>query len=437
MTSPRRFESDLPALLADLYLAGTPTYRDDLLRQTARVRQRPAWTFPERWLPMELVTTRVPTTRMPWRQIGVLALLVLLIAAAVVGYAASRQTRLPAPFGPAANGLVAYSSGGDIYGADPMTGIATAIVSGPEVDGDPRFSRDGTKLAFERQLDQGRSQVYVAQADGTGLTLVTPEPLFLTTSVLGEHWDRYQFSPDGQTLLIATSENGVPGITIAQSDGSGLRRLNVGMAVFEPSFRPPDGAEILFVGRQSGGTHGLYAIDPTDGVVRPIVEPSTIFDVAGANWSPDGSQIAYWRWGGSSSAEGLTAHTRVVSADGRVDRELPSPPGAVWNAGSEWSNDGTRLFVVRGYTSFYDDVRPVVIPADGSSPGIEIPYQGIVNDECCATWEWAPDDSKILGTPADATGQPRQQVIVDPLTSEFRQAPWSSTSDPAWQRVAR
>ena len=46
MTSPRRFEQDLPALLAGLYLAGTPDYRDDIVQQTARVRQRPAWTFP-------------------------------------------------------------------------------------------------------------------------------------------------------------------------------------------------------------------------------------------------------------------------------------------------------------------------------------------------------------------------------------------------------
>jgi hypothetical protein len=51
MNSPQRIEQDLPALLADLYLAGTPDYRDDIVRETARVRQRPPWTFPERWLP--------------------------------------------------------------------------------------------------------------------------------------------------------------------------------------------------------------------------------------------------------------------------------------------------------------------------------------------------------------------------------------------------
>ena len=52
MTSERRFEQELPALLDDLFMGPMPTYRDRLLRQTARTRQRPAWSFLERWLPM-------------------------------------------------------------------------------------------------------------------------------------------------------------------------------------------------------------------------------------------------------------------------------------------------------------------------------------------------------------------------------------------------
>ena len=87
MTSPRRFEHDLPALLADMYVAGTPDYRDDLVQQVARVRQRPAWTFPERWLPMDLTTKAVPgAPRVPWRIVGVLALLAVLLAAMLAVY---------------------------------------------------------------------------------------------------------------------------------------------------------------------------------------------------------------------------------------------------------------------------------------------------------------------------------------------------------------
>jgi Tol biopolymer transport system component len=436
MTTDRHLERDLPAILGEIAMGRYPDYIDDVLVTTAQRRQRPAWTFPERWLPVELVTSRVGTTRMPWRQIGVLALIALLLATAIVGYVASQQTRLPAPFGPARNGHVVFADNGDIYSVDPRTSVALAIVSGPETDLDPRFSRDGTKAVFERRLDDGKSLVFVVEANGGGLTQVTPEPLVLTKSVLGEHWDRFQFSPDGQTVVIASSEHGVPGITIAQSDGSGIREVAVPpLAATEPSFRP-DGSEILFVADGlPGKSHGIFAVNATSGTVRTIVEPSSEFDLAIANWSPNGAQIAYTRWGGP--AEGLTVHTRIISADGKGDRELPAPHDALWSSGSEWSNDGTRLLMWRGYTPTFDeDVRVAVVPADGSSPGTEIPYAGIINAGCCAAWEWAPDDSKILGTPIDSNGEPLQQVIVDPVARVIATAPWTTTSDPTWQRLA-
>ncbi len=49
--------------------AGRPDYRDDLFRRTARTRQRPAWTFIERWLPMTFITARhsaAPPLRAAW-----------------------------------------------------------------------------------------------------------------------------------------------------------------------------------------------------------------------------------------------------------------------------------------------------------------------------------------------------------------------------------
>jgi hypothetical protein len=42
MTSDRRFEEGVPRLLDDLYVGPMPAYRDQLLQQTARIRQRPA-----------------------------------------------------------------------------------------------------------------------------------------------------------------------------------------------------------------------------------------------------------------------------------------------------------------------------------------------------------------------------------------------------------
>ena len=433
MTSERHLERDLPAILGEIATGRYPDYIDDVLATTARRRQRPAWTFPERWLPVELVTSRVGTTRMPWRQMGVLALLLLLIAAALIGYLGSQQTRLPAPFGPAANGVVAYAQGGDIYTADPVTRTATRMVASPEMEFGPRFSRDGTRIVFARSAGNGRAQLYVVRVDGSELTRVTSDPIQLTPTVQVVPWEEYQFSPDGRSILIAMTTGGKAGISIAQSDGSVIREVTLPMSATEPSFRP-DGSEILFVGETPLETHGVFGVDPSTGVVRTIVEPTSGFDLAGANWSPDGTRIAYWAWG---DGDGVTAHTHMVSADGTGDRLLPIPPDAVWQVGSDWSNEGSRLFMLRGYTGGYGDVRPVVIPVDGSSFGVELAYDGNPVEDCCSFWEWAPDDTMIIGTPAAMGGAPTQQVNVDPVAGGSRPAPWASTSDPTWQRVAR
>jgi hypothetical protein len=385
---------------------------------------------------VDIARQPVIAPRLPWRGISLaIALLALLAAAAVL---VGSQQRLPPPFGIAGNGLIAYASDGDIYAAEPVSGRATAIVSGPETDLAPYFSRDGTHIVFERKVsgDVGPGLLFVARSDGSAITLVTPEPVLLTQSLLGEPWPAYAFSPDGGSVLIATATKGVKTVSIAQTDGSGVRELTVEMSVYEPSFRPPNGAEILFVGADRQGVlgSGLYAVDPKSGAVRTIIEPSGTYDLAGATWSPDGSQIAYWRWGGPG--EGLTARTRVISADGTGDRELPAPQGAVWNAGSAWSNDGSRLMIRRGYTPYLEDVRAVVIPASGDSVGVEMRVPSLVNGACCAAWEWAPDDSTILGTLIDADGRPVQQVLLDPVKGEVHPTPWTSTSDPTWQRIA-
>jgi Tol biopolymer transport system component len=428
MTTDARLQRDLPEILGDLAMGPYPDYIDDVLATSATIRQRPAWTFPERWLPMtDLVRQPVFVPRLPWRSIGLALVVLLAILAAAIVYVGSQQ-RLPAPFGPARNGVIAYDAGGDIYTGDPVSGAATAVVVGPETDVGPQFSLDGTHLAFARNADAGRSQIYVARSDGSGLTLVTPTPITLAAGAAGRGWERYKFSPDGRELLIATTDSG---IAIARTDGSGITDLNVGMPADEPTFRPPDGREILFIGR--GTDVGLFTFDRSTNQTHQIVKVEHEFDLAGASWSPDGSKIAYWTWDGL--ANGLTAKSHVVNADGTADRELRSPPGAVWNAHATWSNDGRRLFLARGFTSGEDDVRGFVIPADGSTAGVQIAPAGSVETGCCAAWLWSPDDSELLGRPT-ALGPGVPMELLDAAGGPVRTAPWNAISDPTWQRRA-
>ena len=122
MNRPENLERDLAIWFADTAAPSVPDFTDDILRLTAGTRQRPRWSFPERWLPMSVITLARQTFKpIPWRTVGLLAALALLIAAAFAFYVGN-QARLPEPFGRAANGLVAYATAGDIYTVYPVTG---------------------------------------------------------------------------------------------------------------------------------------------------------------------------------------------------------------------------------------------------------------------------------------------------------------------------
>ena len=53
-----RFQQELPDILTAIAAPRMPDYVDDLLAQAAATRQRPRWTFPERWLPMGAIARR-------------------------------------------------------------------------------------------------------------------------------------------------------------------------------------------------------------------------------------------------------------------------------------------------------------------------------------------------------------------------------------------
>ena len=185
MTQFDRFERELPVALGDVAGTGAPDYLTDILGRTARTRQRPAWASLERWLPMDLATPRAATARVPWRTLGVLALIALLLATAFALYAGS-QRRVPAPFGPAANGLIPYSFDGNILVGDPVTGATRLLVGGPDNDYGPSFSPDGTQVGFLRatadcpqpgDVCPGGEHVVVVGADGRDVRAISSAPL--------------------------------------------------------------------------------------------------------------------------------------------------------------------------------------------------------------------------------------------------------------------
>lgn len=112
MITNDRFDRRLPDLLHEL--AGTDDdFLDEVLQRTVRTRQRPAWTFPERWLPMADATRRpYPSPLVPNRSLVLIALLALLVAAVAAISLGSRFRQAPLPL-PAAVDI--QTAGGSVF----------------------------------------------------------------------------------------------------------------------------------------------------------------------------------------------------------------------------------------------------------------------------------------------------------------------------------
>jgi len=410
-------ERQLTAWLADVASPAVPDYTNEIIQLTAGRRQRARWTFPERWIPMHVeALQRVPTSPVPWRTIGLLAVIGLLTAALFAAMVLVGSPKVPEPFGLAGNGLVAYARGGDIHTVDPATGTRAAIVAGPELDHDPRWSLDGTRLAFLRENKNAgpRTQIVIVDADGDGPRVVASEPLFLVDS------DSVRWSPDGGSIVLIHSVNGAPRISLVDTDNGALRTLPVtrfeGLEVF---WRPPDGRELLITSTH-GSSLGLSVVSMDDLTVRVIpLDPDEREWLRAMGWTPDGTRILAHHTAPSSER----LQTSVIDPDSGAATVLDVEFGHV-------SNDGTR---VAGLTNDPGKPHVVCVVDVGGGPCVPISDVRSAPDGTHGeALQWSPDDEWIVVEPVQGTAP----VLLDPDGEGSAPGPaWVSQGAESWQRT--
>jgi hypothetical protein len=436
MTMPRRSTRDVSTLLAELYDAGTPDYRDDLVQRIAATRQRPAWTFPERWLPMDIATRAVPTARFPWRALGVLALLASLVAVGLAAYIGS-QPRLPAPFGLAANGGLVYVAAGDVVVRDTIDAPPRPIVTGPDVETAALYSPLGDRIAIFRQVEGGED-LWVGDANGQDLIRIAGPYQAI---------DWVEWSPDQGTIALSYDRRGVPAIELVAIDGSGTRRI-ASFPAMSPAFRPPDGRQLLFRG-QEDGRWGFYLVGLEGGAepVRLAIDGDGIegggYDLSAVAWSPSGDRIVYHSLVALPDSQlatpGFRIHLAGIGPEGQVAdiERLEFDPRADDELNAAFTPTGDGLVFQRryGWTPPFSggpqptiDTLHVVTLSDRTAVDVDLESRG-------GEGVWftiAPDGGSMLAH-LIAEGE---DWMVDPASGAATQTGLASSGGVSWQRRA-
>ena len=397
---------DLDRSLADWFHAsageGTPDYLDEIVERVAREPQRPWWSSPERWLPMDTTFSGrlAPAVRPAWVLILIGVLLAAVVAAALL---AGSQRRLPAPFGPARNGDFVLGADGDIVRFDPVSGARSPLISGASWDFGGTYSRDGTRFMFGRlsedpavtpDVDQGLV-VAIANADGTGVRDLTP-------ALFGNCWS--DWSPDGHHLVFRTERQNHYGLlNVLDVDRGTFQTIDPGVSVrcSALGYRAPAGDEIVFRG-DTATDHAVFAIRPDGTGLRRVNTQPASCDCDTGVLSSDGRFMAVDRWDGSGFVR-----LWLLDLDAGTEQLVPVPM-AHFARGGTFSPDSSLVAfpmlhrVAPNQNAYQVAIAPVDGSAEARALGPETILPATGTDEAFVSIAFSPDGESLIAAYPDS-----------------------------------
>jgi Tol biopolymer transport system component/tRNA A-37 threonylcarbamoyl transferase component Bud32 len=237
----------------------------------------------------------------------------------------------------------------DIYRFGPG-GSPAPLVATTFIEENPQYSPDGHRIAFESTRPSGRSEIWLADADGGNGTQLTRGP--------GRWQGTPGWSPDGRSIVFDSQAEGSVDIWTINVDGSGLRQITHDPAYDIVPTWSRDGRFIYFASDRTGRFE-IWRTAPGGGAEEQVSRGGGVRPLE----SVDGTTLYYAR-----AAEATGPLVALPTAGGEERTVLPcvvfvgyaiAPRGILHLACASAADD------VRGRTLLYWDAatgkdRPIV-----------------------------------------------------------------------------
>jgi TolB protein len=263
---------------------------------------------------------------------------------------------------PGGSGLIAFSTGFDGSFSSSTSQIFTVLPNGSGLQQlthvatgqhalSPGFSSNGTRIAFQSDAT-GNFEIWAMSSAGGGQAQLTNDPTFQN---FHPRW-----SPDGTRIVFTrcTFSFGAPvcHIAVMNADGTGISELTSGhwadgdACGSSPAFGTglpaggaeysPDGSQIAFDSNRGGFESAVWVMNANGSGLKRLT--AARLEAVSPDWSPDGTHLAFM----TNGCRPLRVNVWVMGADGsgaHALTNLPHDHNALFEA---YSPDGRQIVLV-------------------------------------------------------------------------------------------